>query len=333
MNQISCREEDKLKTKRVLLWIIVGLILANSLFLASAVNMIIQSFSFSSGRFAFQYDDTKLVADRIGGFVYDAQGNLEKLTIYIKNKDSSNTYSGYVEVIVESQKQTINVNLNAGETKGYDIELEPAVTLGGPLVVNVNVVIAGAGTADLIAQKGAAIADANIDGVIGTEWSDAKSYTNVPITPTGTASIWIKNDGTNLYIALQFTADSNNPWVAFQMGATGCMTANADGALFGHQSYADNGYVDIKFDGKGPIIVDTAQNGVGKFSVGAGNLLTVEFKKPLSSGDTGGSDIAWAVGSTYSLVVAWDSNGGGSSGGTTNHKNASPIARTIQIGA
>jgi len=322
-----------LKSKKILLWTIIGLILANSMFLASAINIIVQSYFFSAGRFAFQYDDTKLVVDRVGEFKFDSDGKLHELTVYIKSKDPSNAYSGYIEVSVDSQTYKVDVSLSGGQTKGYVIDVDPHLEITGVLVVNVNVVIAGAGGADLIAQKGAAIADANIDGTLGTDWNDAKSYTNVPITPSGTASVWVKNDGTNLYIAMQFTADSNDPWVAFQLGATGCMDAGADGALFGHKSYADNGYVDIKFDGTGPIVLDATQNGKGAINVGAGNLVTIELKKPLNSGDATGGDINWAVGSTYSLVIAWDTNGGGSSGGTTNHRSASPIARTIQIGA
>lgn len=322
-----------MKTKRILLWTIVGLILANSLFLASAVNIIVQSFFLSSGRFAFQYDDTKLVVDRIGDFIYDGEGKLQELTVYIKNKDASNAYSGYIEVMIDTQKYKVDVNLRGDQTNGYDIDLSPHLAIAGPVVINVNVIIAGAGGADLIAQKGAAIADSSIDGNIGTEWNDARTYSNIPITPSGTASIWVKNDGTNLYVAVQFTADSNNPWVAFQFGATGCMDAGADGALFGDDNFAASGYVDIKFTSGSSVQQDTTQNGKGAINVGAGNVVSVELKKPLNSGDSAGGDITWAVGSTYSLVIAWDSNSGGSSGGTANHRSTTPIARTTQIGA
>lgn len=322
-----------MKSKRILLWTIVGLVLANSIFLASAINVIVQSYSFSSGRFSFQYDDTKVALDRVGNFMYDSDGKLQQLTVYVKNKDSSNAYSGYIEVMIDKQKFKVDINLAGGQTKGFDVILDPHLAISGPLVVNVNVVIGGTATADLVAKKGAAIADANIDGTLGTDWSDAQAYVNVPLTPSGTANVWVKNDGTNLYIALQFTADSNNPWVAFQLSATGCMDTGADGALFGHDSYAATGYVDIKYSGTGPISVDATQNGKGAISVGTGNLVTVELKKLLSSGDATGSDIAWTVGNTYSLVIAWDTNGGGSSGGTVNHRSTSPVARTIQIGA
>ena len=321
-----------MKPKRVILWTIVGLILANSIFLASAANMILQSYFFSAGRFSFQYDDTKVVVDRLGDFKYDSSGKLEALTVYVTNKDQRNGYSGWIELSIDSQQEKVDISLGAHETKGYDVELDPHLELGAPLIMNVNVIMTGVGGADLIAQRGAAIADSSIDGTIGTEWNDAQSYTNIPITPAGTANIWVKNDGTNLYLAIRFTADSNNPWVALQL-ATGCMDANSDGVLLGHTSYAPDGYVDIKYDGQGPIIVDAIQNGRGAIAVGAGNVVTVEVKKPLASGDTAGSDIAWAVGSTYSLVIAWDTNGGGSSGGTTNHRSANPIARTILISA
>lgn len=183
---------------------------------------------------------------------------------------------------------------------------------------------------DFDAYKGAAIADGLIDGVIGTEWDDGGHYTGVTIDPMGTAEIWTKHDGTNLYFALRFTADSNNPWIAIQLGRDSCMDNSADGALFGHDSYAADGYADIKFDGVGPILVDSTQNGVGAMTV-VSNLVTIELKKPLNSGDAAGNDITWLEGSQQKLVIAWDSNGGGSSGGTTNHRDGGPTSRTIFI--
>jgi hypothetical protein len=196
----------------------------------------------------------------------------------------------------------------------------------------VNVIISGVGITDLIAQNGTAIADTEIDGIIGTEWDDAKQYDNVPLTPSGTAKIWVKNDGTNLYMAVQFTADSNDPWVAFQFDATGCMDSGADGALFGHSDYADNGYVDVKYTEGNSMEVDATQDGVGAINVDSGNIVTVELKKPLNSGDSAGGDITWTVGTTSNVVIAWDTNGGGSSGGNVNHKSSDPIGRTILIG-
>jgi hypothetical protein len=302
------------------------------LFVVSAINILTQAFLFTSGRFAFQYDDTKLVIDRVGDFVYDSEGKLQQLTVYVKNIDPSEPYSGYIEVIVDSQRYKIDVNVKSGKTVGYDVELDPHLEVTGPLTINVNIIISGVGITDLIAQNGTAIADADINGTIGPEWDDAKQYDNVPLTPSGTAKIWVKTDGTNLYMAVQFTADSNDPWVAFQFDATGCMDDGADGALFGHSDYADNGYVDIKYTGEGPIEVDATQDGVGAITVDSANLVTVEFKKPLNSSDSAGYDIAWTVGGTFYIVIAWDTNGGGSSGGNVNHKSSDPISRSILIG-
>lgn len=77
---------------------------------------------------------------------------------------------------------------------------------------------------------------------------------------------------------------------------------------------------------------DVTQNGKGALTVGAGNVITIELKKPLSSGDAAGKDISWAIGGTYTMVIAWDSDGGGSSGGKVDHTGGTtPTARTIFI--
>ncbi|MFQ5621745.1 MAG: hypothetical protein ACE5FT_07995 [Candidatus Nanoarchaeia archaeon] len=184
---------------------------------------------------------------------------------------------------------------------------------------------------DFNAYKGSSISDILIDGTIGTEWDDAKQYDNVPITPSGTAKIWVKNDGTYLYIAIRFTADSNNPWIALQFDATGCMDAGADVAIFGDDNLVSDEYSDAHFSGISVVVADATQDGVGAIDIGIGNTVTIELKKLLNSGDSAGNDIAWSEGNTYSLVIAWDSNGGGSSGGNINHKAGVPTARTIYI--
>ncbi len=131
-----------------------------------------------------------------------------------------------------------------------------------------------------------------IDGVIGSEWDDSGSYIDVAISPQGTAEIWMKHDGTYLYLAVSFTADSNNPWMALLLGGTNYMQSGADGALFGHDSYSANGYRDISFNGFTEISVDASQDGTGAITIDSSNLVTVELKKPLSSGDSDGKDIA-----------------------------------------
>ena len=185
--------------------------------------------------------------------------------------------------------------------------------------------------ADFNSYLGDAISDGEIDGVIGSEWDDAGNYPDTAIEPTGTAEVWTKNDGTYLYIAMQFTADSNNPWVAFQFDSTNHMSSGADGAIFGHDGVGANEYRDISFGGFGVISSDVSQDGVGAINVGGSNLVTIELKKPLNSGDTAGSDIEWTIGNTNTLIIMWDSNGGGSSGGTSGHTSGFGGDKTVFI--
>lgn len=178
---------------------------------------------------------------------------------------------------------------------------------------------------------GSSISDTQIDGIIGTEWDDAGNYPEISIGPSGIAEIWTKNDGTYLYIAIEFTADSSNPWVGIQFERTSHMSSGADGAIFGNDRIGPNEYRDISFGGFGQIASDTTQDGVGAINIGDSNLVTIEIKKPLSSGDSSGSDIDWNVDESYTLIIIWDSNGGGSSGGSSSHTGSSQINRTIFI--
>ena len=57
----------------------------------------------------------------------------------------------------------------------------------------------------------------------------------------------------------------------------------------------------------------------------------IEFKKEINSGDSSGNDIQWSENNTYSLVIMWDSNGRGSSGGSANHSSRPLIGRTVLI--
>jgi len=184
---------------------------------------------------------------------------------------------------------------------------------------------------DFDAFSGNPISNNEIDGAIGSEWDDAGNYTGVGISPQGTAEIWTKHDGTYLYIAVRFTADSDNPWVSFLFGGTTCMGEDTDGALFGHDSYTANGYRDIFFNGFTEISVDTSQDGTGAMTIDSSNLVTVELKKPLSSGDSDGKDVVWTEGSTYALIIMWNSNLYGSSGGSVNHADGPLADRTIFI--
>lgn len=184
---------------------------------------------------------------------------------------------------------------------------------------------------DFNAYLGSSISDGEIDGIIGSEWDDAGNHPDIALEPQGTAEIWTKHDGTYLYIAMEFMADSSNPWVAFQFDRISHMSSGADGALFGHDRLGANEYRDISFGGLGSISADSTQDGVGAIRVGAANLITVELKKPLNSGDSAGNDVDWDVDNTYTLIIMWDSDGGGSSGGSSSHSSSSLRDRTVFI--
>ena len=185
--------------------------------------------------------------------------------------------------------------------------------------------------ADFNAYLGNAISDGEIDGNIGSEWDDAGNYPDTAIEPQGTAEIWTKHDKNYLYIAIQFTADSANPWVAFQFDSISHMSSGADGAIFGHDGLAPDEYRDISFGGFGSISADANQDGLGAIHVGDSNLITIELKKPLDSGDSAGDDIGWEVGNTYTFLIMWDSDGGGSSGGSRSHQSGSGGDKTVFI--
>jgi hypothetical protein len=108
-----------------------------------------------------------------------------------------------------------------------------------------------------------------------------------------------------------------------------------DLVLFGDDNFAANGYRDASMTGaksKSGIVVDATQHGVGAMGVGAGNVVTLELKKPLNSGDTAGKDIAWTAGNVYSMVIVWDTDGGGSSGGNADHAGGTtPTVRTVLV--
>ncbi|HEX9262021.1 MAG TPA: hypothetical protein VF893_05785, partial [Candidatus Bathyarchaeia archaeon] len=178
------------------------------------------------------------------------------------------------------------------------------------------------------AYYGSAIDDSKIDGNIGSEWDDAGKTTGVVIDPQGSADVWTKNDGTNLYIAVRFTADSANPWIAIQLGGNSCMEANTDAALFGNDNYNVDGYVDCYMSGTGGAKADSTQEGRGAINVTASKSVEVELKKSLNSGDAAGKDINWAINETRTMIIIWDSNGRGSSGGTSNHYGNGPVLGT-----
>jgi hypothetical protein len=208
------------------------------------------------------------------------------------------------------------------------------LTLTGLLLVTFAMAGLAFAQQDCEAFRGSPIPDSQIDGIIGSEWDDAGSFTNVAISPWGVAHLWAKQDGTYLYIGLRFVADSENPWVAFQLGPSFCMSTAADGAVFGDDTLSANGYVDIHFTEGGMVpATDARQDGKGTISVNASKFVIVELKKPLSSGDAEGKDIDWAQGSICTLSIFWDSDGGGSSGGSASHMSGTAEVKNMLISA
>ncbi len=206
-----------------------------------------------------------------------------------------------------------------------------AFTLLLILLIQINSLFVVHAQSDFTMFLGNTISDSQIEGVIGDEWDDVTSYSNIEISPQGNAQIWIKHDQTNLFIAVQFEADSNNPWVAIQLGDINCMTSNTDGALFGHDDLSPNGYQDIYFGGFGIIKSDTSQDGIGAIEISNSNIVTIELKKPLNTQDLDGKDIQWLDNNYYAAIIMWDSNGGGSGGGNTSHTANSPNIKTIYV--
>jgi hypothetical protein len=191
--------------------------------------------------------------------------------------------------------------------------------------------LSSAAEEDCDAFYGSSIPDDKIDGTIGPEWDDAGTFTNVPISPFGIATLRAKQDGTFVYIALKFVADSENPWVCFQLGPSFCMSSAADGALFGDDALSANGYVDIYFTESAGVARDSIQDGKGAIIVNASKFVFVELKKPLNSGDAEGKDIGWGNDSNGNIQIFWDSDGGGSSGGIANHAAGTQSQRTMRI--
>lgn len=192
-------------------------------------------------------------------------------------------------------------------------------------------IIPAYGQSDFEALLGNTILDSSIDGVIGSEWDDAAIYSSIGISPKGSADFWLKHDGDFFYLAIEFAADCDNPWIAIQLGNVGCHISNCDGALFGNDNINPNGYADISFrEYYTSVESDLSQDGIGAMKINSSNDVIIELKKSLNSGDSEGADIAWSFNNEYSIVIVWDSNGQGSSGGTTDHNaKTTPQVRTL----
>ncbi len=184
------------------------------------------------------------------------------------------------------------------------------------------------------------VAASDLDGDPSTgAWSDAASYLvpleNGELDPYGSATLYIKHDGTNYYARIDGKIDvpwtsptGNHFWLGVNTGpstVTGHHKTGQDLIFFGETSYPDVTYPLTPIDASGsgrPPLMDTQQDAVGmlKFAgTTAPYSFTAEWRRALTTGDS--QDITLlADGSTiYNLYITTDSNGGGSSGGNIDH--------------
>jgi len=200
------------------------------------------------------------------------------------------------------------------------------------------------------------VADGDLDGYPNTGiWSDANYYTvdleNGAATPYGKAVVYFKHDSVDIYFRIDgkidvpwVSATGQHFWIGFQINAVGVTghhkSTGQDTIFFGETdaSYGTISYPLIPIDTYGggkPPTKDASQDAIGtaRYSgTSAPYNFTAEWKRKLNTGDS--NDVALvADGSTaYSFYVTTDSDGGGSSGGTIDHR-AVTNANTMTLAA
>jgi len=181
---------------------------------------------------------------------------------------------------------------------------------------------------------------AHLDGDPATgAWSDATTAL-VPLEngqpePYGSANVWMKHDGSFLYVRIDGSMDV--PWTSssgthFWLGfllcpatVTGHHKAGQDWVFFGETSYGALSYPLTPIDAYGsskPPAKDSSQDVEGRLQYrgsAAPYAFTAEFRRPLDSGDP--EDVALVPDATtaYAFAITTDSNGKGSSGGSIDH--------------
>jgi len=193
--------------------------------------------------------------------------------------------------------------------------------------------------------KDVPVADGDLDGEPATgAWADALVVEvlleNGAQVPYGTATLYAKHDGSNLYLRIDGAIDVAwvNPgaeyfWLGIQISPTYTSHhggADWDGIFFGlwngAQYQPQPTYPPRAVDTHGfdrPPIADTLQDVLGTMRYagsGAPYSFTAEWRRPLKSGDT--EDLSYeADGATaYNFFVTTDSDGGGSAGGNISHR-------------
>ena len=188
------------------------------------------------------------------------------------------------------------------------------------------------------------VADSDLDGEPSTgAWSDALAV-DMPLengaqAPYGTATLYAKHDGSNLYMRLDGAIDvawlpsAEYFWLGIQISPTYTSHHGGgdwDGIFFGlwdgseylpQPTYPPRAVDTHGFDR--PPVADTLQDALGTMryrGTGAPYSFTAEWRRPLRSGD--GEDLSYqADGATvYNFFVTTDSDGSGSAGGSIAHR-------------
>ncbi len=223
----------------------------------------------------------------------------------------------------------------------------PAVTLGAILAVGmwISFLSSAAPVSITIPLSPTSVSDVDLDGdpTTGT-WTDALSVT-IPLdngapSPYGTAVLYAKHDGSNLYLRIDGSIDvpwvnavQDHFWLGIQISRVHTSHHGGgewDGTFFGLWNGAEYVptpvYPPRAIDTHGfdrPPLADTLQDvfGILRYS---GSLppynFTAEWRRSLESLDN--DDLVYVAdgATTYNFFVTTDSDGGGSQGGSISHR-------------
>lgn len=195
-----------------------------------------------------------------------------------------------------------------------------------------------------------AISDADLEGDPATgAWGDALSV-GIPLengqsAPYGTATLYAKHDGSNVYLRIDgsidvswLSATGDHFWLGVQVSPRHISHHGGsewDGTFFGlwnGDEYAPQPtYPPRAVDTNGfdrPPVMDLLQNVFGAMRYtgsAAPYSFTAEWKRPLDSEDT--DDLSYQADgiTTYNFFVTTDSDGRGSSGGGVSHSRVTNL--------
>ena len=145
-----------------------------------------------------------------------------------------------------------------------------------------------------------------IDGVQGAlEWDSA---VQIPVFTSIPSTLFIMNDGSNLYLALKVPVGAILPAdrfeIRFDNGHNGIIEKGEDRITLSGGSIFFDAHFDSAAAGYGTL--DTQPDGAG-VAANAGGFSFFEISHPLNSGD--GDDIAFAPGETLGFCVSYSDNG------------------------